>query len=129
MKRLQIQQIEIVTGETVEIYNERLNKALRDLKGENVKVEFHQTNPMFAYIRYTITEEIAEGLADEYELKGIRCTCRDCPLIQGTDDRRRHYYWCKYKSIINGTDRACDEFYRMLIRGDIFREGGDSIHD
>lgn len=129
MKRVRYEQIRIITGSTVSEYNEALNDALRELRDKEPRVDFHPNNPMFAYVRYEVTEKVAESLADEYELKGIRFRCIDCPLIKGRDDARRRRYWCKYNDCIDINSRACEEFYRRLARGEIPWEEGDTENE
>lgn len=109
----------VVTADTVELYNDLLDKATDELADYNPHIEFHQTNPMFAYIRYTIERYEAETIADEYTLKGIKFTCGDCPMLQGGDDRRRRYCWCEYQTGQTLNTAACDEFYKMLARGEL----------
>lgn len=121
MKNVKTEQFRIITGGTVEEYQNRLNAALVELRDKNPQVEFHQSNPMFAYIRYTLTDQIPEDLADEYKLMGIRFTCYDdCVHCWGQGDRRRTRYECEkeIKGLFPRMEPCCEEFYRRYARGD-----------
>lgn len=119
MKKGTTEQFRIVHHDVIEIYNEQLNAAMNELRGKNPRVEFHQTDPTYAIIRYTETWMEPEDLRDEYTLKGIRFTCcEDCNQIEGMDDGRRRTYWCRYQDYIRYGDCACEEFYKKAARGD-----------
>lgn len=119
LKKGKTEQFRIVHHDSLEIYNEQLNDAMRELKDKSPRVEFHQTNPTYAIIRYVEEWEEPETLADEYQLMGIRFTCcDDCNQIEGMDDGRRRRYWCKYKNYIAYGDKACEEFYKKFARGE-----------
>ena len=119
MKKGKLEQFRIVHADTLTDYNEALNDAMRELKGKAPRVEFHQTDPTYAIIRYTEEWQEAETLSDEYTLMGIQFTCCcDCNQIKGMDDSRRRRYWCPYKDFIQYGDKACEEFYKKYARGD-----------
>lgn len=119
MKKGTTEQFRIIHSDQLDEYNYMLNKAMRELRDKSPRVEFHQTDPTYAIIRYSEKWEEPETLADEYQLKGIRFTCcEDCNCIEGMDDGRRRRYWCRYKDIITYGDKCCEEFYKRFARGD-----------
>lgn len=119
MKNVKVEQFRIVHHTSADIYTEELNKAMRELRELNPVVEFHAHDPTYAIIRYTVTEQIPETIADEFSLKGIRFTCfGDCRLLEGRDDRRKRRFSCPYNDYIDYREQACEEFYKRAARGD-----------
>lgn len=120
MKRGNVEQLRIIHSDSLEKYNELINAAMFELRNKEPRLEFHQSDPTYAIIRYTEPWKEAETLADEYELeRQIRFECcKDCNQVEGMDDGRRRRYWCRYKDAIWYGDRCCEEFYKRHARGE-----------
>lgn len=124
MRREQFQQFAIVQGHSAQDLTEQLNTALYELRNKNATVTFEG---LIARIEYTETRQAAENLADEYESKGVRLTCQDCPFFSpirkadGTVDRRIRWGDCPNsefgRTIRDGA--ACDHLFRLLNSGEI----------
>ena len=125
MKCRSIQQFAIVTGDTAQLLEERLNARL---------IELHKFEPKLydladrrAVIEYKITETSPENIGEEYQAQGVRFTCEDCPYFEpaltGRDmvDRRIKYGDCQFA--INGRTRRdaspCDVLWNKLKNGEV----------
>lgn len=122
MKYTCLKQTEVVTGSTAEDFQIKLNRALEEIAKTSSKYElqFNMQMGFCAYIVYDVRREYPETIADEYELKGIKYSCSDCPMFRPSEDRR-----IKYTTCVHGTHRcaanddACDWFYEELDKGGI----------
>ena len=71
-------------------------------------------------IRYEVTKAIPETTKDEYELKGMKFHCIECPFYQRPTDGRVRYTHCGFSnSLCRADDYACDQFYEFLDSGTI----------
>ena len=117
-----IQQYAIVAADSAQTLTEELNKKLIELQDKRPTVTFEG---MIARIQYTEIEQFPETLADEYEAKGVRLTCQDCPFFipvikaDGTEDQRckqGNCPWTEY-GITYRTSSVCDKLFELLIVG------------
>lgn len=122
MKYINRKQSLIITGNTAQDFQERLNSALGDLaaKGYKHELQFNMAMGLCAYILYEEHMEIAESIADEYELKGETYKCYECPMFRPSEDRRVKYTTCgNGNRHIYHNCPCCDWFYEMLEEGAI----------
>lgn len=126
MKWVNRKQTKIITGNTAFEFQEELNKALADIAGKGYKheLQFNMSYGLCAYIVYDEYYEVAETISDEYELRGERHHCYECPMYLPSEDKRVKYTTCG-----NGvkrcaaSDYACDWLYEQIEKGGIRLNG------
>ena len=124
MRRESYQQFAIVAADSAQLLTEQLNAKLKELRFKHPTVTFEG---LIARIQYTENESVPEGLEDEYELRGVRLTCQDCPFYEpilkanGELDGRVKYGNCPYKEH-GRTYRdggACEMLFQKLNNGEV----------
>ena len=120
MKYINRKQSLIVTGNTATEFQEKLNTALAEIaeKGYKHDIQFNMAMGLCAYILYEERREVAETIADEYELKGMTFKCYECPMFRPSEDKRVRYTTCAHgvhRTAHN--DLCCDWFYEQLEGG------------
>ena len=122
MKCKSIQQFAIVRSDSASAFEEELNARIMELSDKNPIVKF---DGLTAYISYTEAVKIPEDVYDEYELKGVKFRCEDCPMFEpilkedGTEDKRVRYGNCefsKYGRTMKDAE-ACDQLFTMIQNG------------
>lgn len=117
MKYVNRKQSLIITGSTPIEFQDRLNEALNTVaeKGCKYDLTFNNNMGFCAYLLWDERIEVAETLADEYELKGIKFMCQDCPMFRPSDDRRVKYTTCDHgERMCYHSQDACGWFYEQL---------------
>lgn len=110
---------ETITEKTPEKFDARMNaifsKASRS--GKEPDIHYHEKDGYSATVRYWIQTEIAETIAEEFELKGLGKKCYECPLYSLPEDKRIKYSHCDHSSTrISANDSACDYYYETYER-------------
>lgn len=117
-------QYAIVQGDTADQLTEKLNAVLIDLRRKTPLVSFEG---LIARVSYTERFEAPETLAEEYEQKGVRLTCQDCPYFtpvlkaDGTEDKRIKLGdcpFCHYERTYKDT-AACDRLFKAINSGEV----------
>lgn len=118
------QQFAIVQGDTAQQLTEQLNAKLYELRHKRPVVSFEG---LIARIKYD--EEVAtpESLEDEYDLKGVRLTCQDCPFFEpllnrdGTPNKTAKRGDCQFAQygITRRDSHACERLFQMLNNGEV----------
>ena len=122
MKYLTKKQCLIITGNSAQEFQDKLNTALNDLAAKGCKhdLQFNMAYGLCAYIIYEEFCEIAETIADEYELRGETHRCSECPCFRPSADGRVKYTPCAKGVHRTSDDRpCCDWFYEQLEGGAI----------
>ena len=82
---------------------------------------------MIARISYTEEIHIAETVSDDFEERGVKLTCKDCPFFvptlkaDGTVDGRVKWGGCPHREL-KRTERdkgACDKLFTMINNGEV----------
>lgn len=116
------QQFAIVAADSAQQLTDQLNEKLKELRDKGPTVTFER---MIARISYTEREQVPESIAEEYEMRGVRLTCEDCPFFtpaiktDGSEDLRAKWGGCpfaEYKRTTRGS-LACDELFQRLNDG------------
>lgn len=119
------QQFAIVKADTAQLFTDSLNAKMYELRQKNPTADIK--NETFAVISYTETSSTPEDVSEEYELEGLRITCKDCPLFEpiykadGTEDGRIKYGncpLCEYGRTYKA-GRPCNELFQMINRGEV----------
>ena len=134
MKVIRKKQSLIVTGNTAEDFQSKLNSALDEVaaKGYQHDLQFNMSYGLCAYIVYEKTTAVAENIVDEYELKGEAYKCYECPMFRPSNDRRVKYTTCgRGERHISHCTPCCEWFYEALERGeiDLNEESGTAEED
>ena len=106
-----------VKATSCEEFDRKFNEASDELS-EDVELVW-DASPMCVHFVYKQKELIPETIADEFELKGIRYYCKDCPNMLRGKNKREKSHGCKYAEFGTVTDftPACDYFLRELKTG------------
>ena len=122
MRYATLKQTKIIQGSTADEFQDRLNKALEEVAQNTSKYEllFNNNAGLCAYVVYEVRKEYAETIADEYELKGMKFHCSDCPMYVLAKDKRVLYTTCK-RGVrgCKANGDACDWLYEELEKGGI----------
>lgn len=77
------------------------------------EIKYDDNRSYTAYVVYTYEANVAETLADEYELAGKGRTCGECPYLERDNHMTKKVFPCKYSKY--GRTRidmnACDRYY------------------
>ena len=121
-------QYAIVRADSAAEFTQLLNAEMKRLSKKFPEPSFSDSDPFMARISYTEHVLIPESLADEYELKGVNLTCKDCPFFEpvmkadGTTDGRCKKGGCqhsKFGQITLKTMPMCDTVFEMLNEGTV----------
>lgn len=79
----------------------------------NPEIKYDDNRSYTAYVVYTYEANVAETLADEYELAGKGRTCGECPYLERDNHATKKVFPCQYAKY--GRTRidsaACDRYY------------------
>ena len=83
------------------------------------EVQYDPNLPFTAYVLYTTETQVAETIAEEYELAGMGKKCGDCPHLENTGDKRKKKFPCPYSKYGETmvTTAACNRYYEELEAG------------
>ena len=85
------------------------------LGGKPPEVHYFDGPFMCATVRYFLEATIPETLADEYELRGERHRCMECPFFSLPKDRRIKLVKCQRTGrLVEAPTSACELYYNML---------------
>ena len=124
MKVSSFQQYAIVAADSAETLTEELNQKLIELQDKRPTVTFEG---MIARVCYAETTRAPETAWEEYEARGVRLTCQDCPCFRpilkadGTVDGRIKYGDCEHSETGRAfrDSMACDKLFQMLNNGEV----------
>ena len=124
MRHESYQQFAIVQGDTAQSLTDQLNAKLIELRDKRPTVTFEG---LIARIEYFEDFRKCEDLIDEYEEKGVRLHCGDCPFFEpmrnknGTINRAAKKGDCPFATY-GFTSRdalACERLFKMLNDGEV----------
>ena len=121
MKYVTLKQTKIITASTAQEFQDKLNSALAEvaLAGHKYDLQFNNNLGLCAFLVYEERKEIAETVADEYELKGEVFRCSECVKYKPSPDKRVKYTTCdRGVRRCTANDPACDWFYESLEKGE-----------
>ena len=101
---------------------DRLFEKQSELIGDDYELQW-DSMPLTVHFIYKETVRIPETVADEYEMRGERYYCKDCPYFGKHADGRRRNGGCKYSEheVVDYTP-ACELFYKRYAKGEIDKE-------
>lgn len=120
MKYVTLKQTKVITASTGPEFQDKLNSALAEvaLSGCKYDLQFNNNFGLCAFLVYEERKEIAETVADQYELRGEDYRCSECSYFRPSPDKRVKYTTCaqgERRRYANA--HACDWFYEELERG------------
>ena len=100
-------------------FDQELDRLMNDiaLKSPNVERFFDATIGHCAYVEWTEEVMKSESIKDDYELKGMRFVCGDCPMCILPEDRRIKNFICERGERVYYDRPACIWFYEGLESG------------
>lgn len=116
------EQYATVREDTATMFDSKLNETIYRLRHHNPKVVISESDPLCAYVKYSINEAQPETVSEEYEAQGINFKCCHCPHFKPilkedeTVDRRCKYGDCEYADMgMTPKDSpACELFYNTI---------------
>lgn len=127
MKRSRYEQFAIVTGDTAQSFSQKLNEEIYRLRDKDPVVEFSDSNPFYARIKYAVNFEAPETIAEASEMDGVSFVCLQCPYFhpvtteEGEIDKRFKWGECEHAEFgrTYKTTAACDKLYDLIKEGDV----------
>ena len=127
MKRSSYEQFAIVANDSASLFTEQLNEEILRLHGNDPVVNFSESNPFYARIKYVVNEMTPETIAEASEVEGVSFVCLQCPYFKpvlkedGTIDKRVKYGDCEHAEYgrTYKTTPACDKLYELIKEGDV----------
>lgn len=121
------EQFAIVQETSASLFAVRLNEELFRLKDKRPAVRFSESDPLCAYIQYTVSVNTPETVAEASEISGVSFVCAQCPFFvppttaSGEIDRRCKYGDCEHAELgrTYKTSPACDKLYELIKEGDV----------
>ena len=115
------QQVTILE-DSAQVFDQRLNEEIYKLRHHHPKVVRSENNPLYAYIKYSISEAVPETLSEAYEVNGIKFKCEQCPYFKPilkedeTIDKRCKYGDCEHAPMGRTAKEspACDLLYELI---------------
>ena len=127
MRRSSYEQFAIVVGDSAQSFSQKLNEEILRLHGNDPVVNFSESNPFYARIKYVVNEMTPETIAEASEVEGVSFVCLQCPYFKpvlkddGTIDKRVKWGDCEHAELgrTYKTSAACDKLYELIKEGDV----------
>lgn len=127
MKSSVYEQFAIVQENSASLFTARLNEELYRLRDSRPAVKFSESDPLCAYIHYTVSVNTPESVAEASELEGVHFVCSQCPFFNpvmkedGSEDKRCKWGDCEHAEYGRTlkTGSACDKLYELIKEGDV----------
>ena len=127
MKRSSYEQFAIVVGDSAQSFSQKLNEEILRLQGNDPVVNFSESNPFYARIRYVVNTETPETIAEASAVEGVNFVCFQCPFFKpvttedGEIDKRFKWGDCEFAEMgrTYKTAAACDKLYELIKEGDV----------
>lgn len=98
---------------------EKFDKAFDKTAEEHPDAELKWHDGLCVSFIYEERKQVAETVAEEFELQGIVYYCKDCPNMMKGSNKRERSHGCKYAEFgtVKDFTPACEYFYRMVMQG------------
>lgn len=115
------QQVTIIE-DSAAVFDHRLNEEIYRLRNYNPRVVRSESNPLYAYVKYSISESVPETLSEACEVEGVKFKCEQCPYFKPmlkedeTIDKRCKYGDCEFAEMGRTPKNApaCDLLYELI---------------
>lgn len=127
MKCLSFEQYAIVKEDSASLFTDRLNEKIFQFRENEPSVRFSESDPLCAYIHYTVKEETPETVAEASAVEGVNFVCAQCPYFEPilkddeTEDKRRRFGGCQFAELerTSKTAPACERLYELIKEGGV----------
>lgn len=127
MKCSSYDQFAIVSADSASLFNQQLNEQIFRLRDYNPVVNFSESIPFYAYIKYRVNENTPETISEASEVEGVRFVCAQCPHFRpalredGEIDKRVKWGDCEFAELgrVLKTNAACDRLYELIKEGGV----------
>lgn len=128
MKRSSYEQFAIVAADSAQVFTQKLNAEIFRLKDNDPVVIFSESaSPFYARIKYTVSTETPETIAEASAVEGVSFVCLQCPFFKpvlkedGTIDKRVKWGDCEHAEFgrTYKTTPACEKLYELIKEGDV----------
>lgn len=127
MRSSSYDQFAIVSADSASLFNQQLNEEIFRLKDNNPVVKFSESIPFYAQIKYRVSENTPETIAEASEMEGVCFVCAQCPYFRpvltddGEIDRRYKYGDCEHAELGRTfkASKACDKLYELIAEGGV----------
>ena len=110
MRVRRYQKIAVVSDSSPGDFQDKLNDLFMELEGKKFNTQlFNNENGFSAYITYEEVEKIPECLKDEFDLKGITFTCKECPYFESINRFEGECDFCR--GTLHRNDDVCQHFW------------------
>ena len=110
MRTRRFQRIEVVSETSPGDFQDKLNELFTTLEGKKFQTQlYNNENGFSAYITYEEIEKIPECLKDEYDLKGVSFTCKECPYFESINRFEGECDFCR--GTLRRNDEVCQHFW------------------
>lgn len=117
MKYLRGERKKVISGDGFDLET-KFNAFVEKLEDDGIKYSSEYQPTVGFIITYESVRVIPETVKDEYELRGEKHTCIECPHYRRPTDGRVKYTKCFVSGMnCNGGDRCCEQFYEWLSNG------------
>lgn len=117
MRNQVVQRYTNVKADNAAEFAAMLDEALKVLK-INEQPQIDRNVPYLAHIFYVEQVDMPENIKDEYEQRGERYYCSDCPYFNKPNNHRTKYVKCGYRdALVSASKPACVMFYQRLHDG------------
>lgn len=113
MKFKRTVQVQCVCAKDPKTFERELNEILERVDDPEITFK----DGWSAIVKFTMEKYIPETKAEEYELKGMGCSCEVCPFFMEMEDRRLKWHYCgQYDRKVMKSSPCCDAFYELMER-------------
>lgn len=128
MRSSSYDQYAIIVADSAELFNQKLNEEIYRLKDNYPVVDILRAEPpFFAQIKYRVTKDTPETIAEASAVEGVSFVCAQCPYFQPvlkedeTEDKRCKYGDCEHAEMGRTLKMApaCDKLYELIKEGDV----------
>lgn len=119
MQKVIARKVKTIQASTPAEFDREFNKFSESVNGEmDLKWD---PSPMCVHLLYTEEKLVPETLAEEFELRGEKYYCKDCPFFKRGKNKRCKSIGCKYSPYGTAAEfnPACEYFFKQLVNGKI----------
>lgn len=123
MKYLKNTRVAIIEATTGTEFEYLINDKMDELADNEPQLRIEPGKFYRAYITYIVRTQLAETIAERFELCGLHFYCRDCSQFEraknrdGSIDKRAKYGYCRYRdSRALENMPACERFHIEILK-------------
>lgn len=119
MKKVPTRKVKTIQASTASEFDAEFNDFCENVTSD-VELQWDPA-PMCVHLVYTEEKMVPETLEEEFELRGEKYYCKDCPFFERGKNKRCKSVGCKYSPYGTAAEfnRACEYFFKQLVNGKI----------